>query len=293
MTEHAGASQAFFLDSVPGQRFCLLFTPTPDVACRGTVLYIPPFAEEMNKSRQIAARQARLLAQLGYAVLSMDLYGCGDSSGDFGDARWEIWLSDLLRAAYWLQQTIGKPLSVIGLRLGALLALQLTATLQRAGTPLQRLLLWQPVLQGAPYLTQFLRLRLAADLLAAPHSNAAEAAGTAATRRLLAAGEAVEIAGYLLAPELAAALDAQDARRQAPVGLPLHWLECVADEHAQIAPARQNIIADWRRQGVDLQIMDVTCEPFWASPEICSAPALLAATSEIFHAAGGSRHVTA
>jgi alpha/beta superfamily hydrolase len=40
----------------------------------------------MNKARRMAALQARALAALGYGVLLLDLHGCGDSSGDFGDS---------------------------------------------------------------------------------------------------------------------------------------------------------------------------------------------------------------
>jgi alpha/beta superfamily hydrolase len=42
-------------------------------------------AEELNKSRHVAAAQARAFAAAGYSVLQIDLYGCGDSSGDFGE----------------------------------------------------------------------------------------------------------------------------------------------------------------------------------------------------------------
>ncbi len=49
----------------------------------------------MNKSRRMAALQARAFAAMGFGVLQIDLFGCGDSSGDFSDARWDIWKQDL------------------------------------------------------------------------------------------------------------------------------------------------------------------------------------------------------
>ena len=67
------------------------------------MLYIHPFAEEMNKSRRMAALQSRALAQAGYAVLQIDLLGCGDSSGDFGDATWQSWVSDVVLGCQWLR----------------------------------------------------------------------------------------------------------------------------------------------------------------------------------------------
>ena len=82
----APPAEAFFLDMEPGQRFCLFHPPAG--TCRGAALYVPPFGEEMNKSRRMAALQARALAAAGFGVLQLDLYGCGDSSGEFAEARW-------------------------------------------------------------------------------------------------------------------------------------------------------------------------------------------------------------
>ena len=40
----------------------------------------------------MASLQAKAMAGAGYFVLQIDLYGCGDSAGDFGDALWERWI---------------------------------------------------------------------------------------------------------------------------------------------------------------------------------------------------------
>ena len=53
-----------------------------DVLKDGKDPQVKAWAEEMNKARRMAALQARLLAENGYAVLQIDLHGCGDSSGD-------------------------------------------------------------------------------------------------------------------------------------------------------------------------------------------------------------------
>ena len=78
---HAPAD-AFFLDTADGPRFCLYHAPVGE--CRGALVYIHPFAEEMNRSRRMAALQARALTAQGFGVLLLDLHGCGDSGGDFG-----------------------------------------------------------------------------------------------------------------------------------------------------------------------------------------------------------------
>src|SRR5665647_2167413 len=99
----AGAAQT----TQSGQRFCLFYPAECGAsgdAVRGLVLYIHPFAEEMNKARRMAALQARALAQAGYAVLQIDLLGCGDSSGDFGEATWKNWVRDVVQGCQWLRK---------------------------------------------------------------------------------------------------------------------------------------------------------------------------------------------
>jgi len=194
----------FFLNAGEAARFCLYHAAAQPY--RGGWLYVHPFAEELNKSRRMAALQARALAQSGFAVLQMDLYGCGDSAGDFGDASWQVWLDDIQLALAWLASETGSPPGLWGLRLGASLAVDYA----RCGAP-TRLLLWQPVCQGTQYLRQFLRLKVAGDAL---EQNSG--AGVAAMRQSLLDGTVLEIAGYQLSPALAQAIDSLDLCCLAP-----------------------------------------------------------------------------
>ena len=116
-------AESFFLKTGSGERFCLYHRPHPDRECRGVLIYVHPFGDEMNKSRRMAAMQARAFAAIGFGVLQIDLFGCGDSSGEFLDARWNIWKHDLATARNWLENRVTVPVSLWGLRLGALLAL--------------------------------------------------------------------------------------------------------------------------------------------------------------------------
>ena len=109
-----------------GRRFALHHRPAGPP--RGLVVYVHPFAEEMNKSRRMAALQSRALAEAGFAVLQVDLMGCGDSDGELLDASWAQWVGDVVFACGWLRQqyphsgTDTVPLWLWGLRAGALLA---------------------------------------------------------------------------------------------------------------------------------------------------------------------------
>jgi exosortase A-associated hydrolase 2 len=264
---HAPA-EPFFLEAGAGSRFCLFHPPAG--ACRGALVYIHPFAEEMNRSRRMAALAARALAASGVGVLQLDLHGCGDSSGEFADARWDGWKDDIARAAAWLRTRLGCEPGLLGLRLGGLLALDYART---ATHPVDRLLLWQPVTKGTAFLTQFLRLRLASELL---NDDGAQG-GTEALRAALRAGETLEIAGYALAPGLALAIDALDAATLAP-GCPVQWFEVVAAPERPLPPAASRLVAQWREQGADVEVQLVCGQPFWATPEITECRELVDAT---------------
>lgn len=262
---------AFYLPAAAGQRFCLFHQPDGRRAWRGAVVYIPPFAEEMNKSRRMAALQARALAASGYAVLQIDLDGCGDSSGDFGDASWPSWIEDVALAAAWLRERSAADLWLWGLRTGALLA---CAALPRIAVP-TRLLLWQPVVSGKQFLQQFLRLKLAGEL------QGGNAKGLMASLRAqLAQGEAVEIAGYRLSPaladgleraELAPAVDATRAER-------IEWIELSSQPGAGLSPLASARLASWQSAGLKAR-GSATCGPaFWQTAEIAECPELIDAS---------------
>ena len=117
--------EPFFFDADPGTRFSLYHAPASSVPPRGAILYVHPFAEELNRTRRMACLQARRFAALGFAVLQIDLFGCGDSCGDFNAARWDLWKRDLATAHHWLAERSSSagPIYLWGLRLGGLLAL--------------------------------------------------------------------------------------------------------------------------------------------------------------------------
>lgn len=264
-------AQPFFLEAQPGKRFCLYHPPLGRP--RGAVLHVPAHAEEMNKSRRMTARQARMLAAQGIAVLQIDLYGCGDSDGLSADARWEIWRQDVLQGLAWLRERSQGPLSLWGLRLGALLALDAA----QECTDLASILLWQPVTDGAAYLTQFLRLRLAADMLSA----AGPAGDTAALRAALAGGASLEIAGYTLTPALALAIDNAAVSALAAPACPVHWLDLVPQPGRPMAPGRAAIAARLVESGWTLDTGVVAGPAFWSTQEITEAPALLDASAAL------------
>lgn len=264
-----------FLQARQGARYCLYHPAAPGTVRRGAILYVHPFAEELNKSRRMAALQSRAFALAGHDVLQIDLHGCGDSSGDFGDARWESWRDDLALAWDWLGRHGAAPRYLWGLRLGALLALEF-AVLARPQP--HGLLWWQPVLNGKAHLHQFMRMELAARL---------QADGVPAPQHEPDAD--IEIGGYTLAARLRAALECADASQWTPP-CPVLWLERAAPpwagagQHANpagVPPASAALAAQWAGQGVRVQLRALPMQAFWAASEVTDCQILLAATTQL------------
>ncbi len=276
------SSQAFFLPAENGQLFCLFHPAIRPVSLPplGQVVYVHPFAEEMNKSRRMAARQSRALAQAGFDVLQIDLLGCGDSSGDFGDATWADWLKDVALACEWLrarantanQDLPRPPLWLWGLRAGCLLAAQAAHTLPEPCN----FLFWAPTPAGKPLLQQFLRLKAAADLA----SGNAKAVMDS-LRADLANGQPVEVAGYMLAPALTNGLEqatlTPPVSETHPAAGQVVWFELSTREDASFTPVTSKAIAQWQQVGFVVHSQLVNGPAFWQTTEIEDAPALIAA----------------
>ncbi|MDQ2780215.1 MAG: hydrolase 2, exosortase A system-associated [Pseudomonadota bacterium] len=267
----------FFLPGAAGtgHRLCLHHAPAVGAA-RALVLYLHPFAEEMNKSRRMAALQSRALAAAGFAVLQIDLQGCGDSSGDFADASWQGWLDDAARGVEWLRNQHGAdlPLWLWGLRAGALLAAQAAAQLQGART---NLLLWQPPASGKTLLQQFLRLKTVGGLQGTAEAGSPARPSTDGLRRELLAQRVIDVAGYALAPALALGLDA------ATLDLPdavyrIVWAEVTSREPAALLPASAARVQAWQGAGRAVETHTLRGPAFWQTQEIEDAPALIDAT---------------
>ncbi|MCC2955042.1 hydrolase 2, exosortase A system-associated [Massilia sp. IC2-477] len=260
-------AEHFFLPAAAGRRYCV-YHPAQGGA-RAALLYVPPFGEEMNRSRRAASVAARALAAQGCAVLQLDLHGSGDSDGEFGEARWDTWKADLALGHAWLAERTQCTPGLWGVRLGALLALDYA---RAAAVPVERFVLWQPVLRGAVYLNQLLRMRMASEMLAGE--------GGRDSRRLRESlrVEAQEIGGYMLAPALADAIEAADAGAFATPAAPLHWLEVVPAAGRPVPQPAQQQAWIWRAQGATVELQAVHDEACWSMAETAECPQLRAAT---------------
>ncbi len=267
---HAVAPQ--FIFSAAGEVFTLYFPAHGSV--RGALLYLPPLAEEMNRCRALVAAQARALAASGHAVLLLDFYGTGDSAGELKDATWEIWHADLDAAADWLRQATGLPPILWGCRLGALLAAEASS---RAPERYPHLLFWQPVADGSLYLTQFLRLRVAALM-----DKGLPAETTDGMRARFAAGECVAVSGYELPAALACAIDRTRLGELALAHARIDWMENVPEPGKPLPPGSRKLIDALRDGGARIAVHPFCAPPIWQLHERDHAPDLLDKTRALF-----------
>ncbi len=261
----------FFLDSGPGRILCTVTRALDEPAAAPVLVLLPPFAEEMNKSRHVMAQLGHRLARAGVTTVLPDLHGTGDSDGDFADADWDVWRRNAIDCAAWALDQGAQRLLLGGVRLGAALAVDVAGTLPVVPSAL---LLWQPVPAGRSAMTQFLRLRAAAGLAAG-----GERETTGALRERLGAGEALEVAGYTLSPSLFSAVESLDlAAVPPPSEVPVDWFEVSRGPDGAVLPAARKLASAWSEWGVEAEPVAVGGDAFWATQELAAAPALLDAS---------------
>ena len=262
-----------FLPSSLGRIFCVFHEPVGEVNRLGNLLVVPGFNEEMNRCRSMVTLLARELAVKGVGTLVIDLYGTGESDGEYGDARWDAWLEDIGQAMAWLDGQTGGCLALLGIRLGFPLAVAAMANDQRE----RALIGWQPVIDGKSYFTQFMRMKIAAnmDRTDIPRES------TGDMRARLDSGNSIEIAGYEIHPELAMAIESfRLAESIPPEYARVAWFEKEAGAERTLSPASTKVIDGWCLAGRAAQAISFEGPAFWALHERFLAPDLVNKTSE-------------
>jgi pimeloyl-ACP methyl ester carboxylesterase len=131
----------------------------PPVGGSGQVLTVicPPLFSEYMRT-QLALRELAIsLAERGQHVLRLDYRGTGDSYGDLRDIGISDWVEDIALAVREGRDLSGSSVvRLLGVRAGALLACRSAC----ASNDVQRLVLWDPVLDGAGYLQVLRRIQV-------------------------------------------------------------------------------------------------------------------------------------
>lgn len=237
------------------------------------VVILPPFAEEMNKTRHLLSATMRGLAAAGQSCFMLDNYGTGDSEGDLDSASAVIWRDDLLALLKVLKAKGYQQLSFIAVRFGAL---QLFDLLNQPALPLPvtRLILWQPMFDSAKFWQQFARIKVAETMASGVKLSQAE------LEQQLLAGETVEIAGYPISQafyqslsELQSAIPPQLAQCQ------LSWFETSQLDTIAL-PVQKKL--EQLQQVTAVNFVQLKAEPYWQTTELALADELIALTIEQF-----------
>lgn len=110
-----------------------------------------PLGSEYIPSHRALLDLARALAAGGIPTLQFDLFGCGDSGGDW--RAWSLagWVEDVTAAAQELLDGARvDDLVLVGIRLGADLCALAASGLEQVS----KLVLWHPVVDGASHLVE-------------------------------------------------------------------------------------------------------------------------------------------
>lgn len=115
------------------------------------IVICQPFGSEYIRAHRSLRELAQRLADAGFPTLRFDYYGCGDSGGGSDEGHVERWLEDIaLAVAEVREASAGSRVSLLGLRLGATLA----ALSASRGGDVERLVLWEPIVNGEEYLAE-------------------------------------------------------------------------------------------------------------------------------------------
>ena len=257
-----------------GDIFAVVHRAAPGLESRGQVLFLPAFGEEHNRCRRTVSVQARRLAKLGFECWVFDLYGTGDSQGEFRDASWDIWVND---TAGLIEKTFERSdgrAYLIGLRFGALLGLSALAQSSRA---VDSIVFWQPVVSGAEEIKQLERLEMLSGVVDTTQGEPAKSIVHQAQD-----GDDVEVAGYEISARLILDVAEQEASTYLDkVRAPMDWIEVVSEQTA-VAPKRRVRLADELLDGHrDNRFHSVPDNKFWATSEITEGRKVMDLTEKI------------
>jgi exosortase A-associated hydrolase 2 len=262
-----------FLGDYPNRHYVLQFRSV--LPALGHIIYIPPFGEEMNRCRALAAGQARAFAAMGFHCTLVDFYGTGDSEGALFEADLNQWYKNLMLTLLMVEKEDSLPVTLWGVRLGALLALDFSS---QKNVKIDRLLLWQPVTSGKRFVTQLLRQRVASLV-----NSGQESETTADIRKRMQAGESVEISGYVLGEALVRDIEGLDLSRLEPAcDGRIFWLENSESENDELPAGARKAVAALSEGGAEVVVQRFSAPPIWQLHKRDHAPDLLAKTTALF-----------
>ena len=245
-----------------------LFYAADGRACAGTHadpvwILCSPTLEEKTVSHAVCRHLARAIAGNGGRVLRVDYEGHGDSEGDVSELGLDDWVDDVVDAAHFVAGGAARPVSLLGVRAGALIAAAAARHVDTAS-----LVAVCPVLSGADYLNDLLRINLTVQLAVHKGVRCGRPTLVAALER----GATVNVLGWEIGGALARTL--REARFPALVDGLRCPIAVIDLQRADDGPARAAVAAP--DHGPRVVTRRVAGAPFWDDPKVIDpAPAAL------------------
>ena len=240
------------------------------------VIFVPPFAEEMNRSKRMYVLCARLLADAGIHSLCFDFIGTGDSSGEWGDFNYSDWKNNLIDV-YRLAKKFAPKISLVTLRDSALISLNL---IKQADIQIDKCVLWDPIDSGEVLIRQLVRMKIASAM--------AGDLKKITTKEVLESVEQsgfLEVGGYHVSSELINQIKAEKISDSIEAVLALtqmHWMttgKSNSNDAMPICLSKLNLAESLLRQLTMHAVNDVK---FWMQQEVTISPLLLRETKQVF-----------
>jgi alpha-beta hydrolase superfamily lysophospholipase len=195
--------EPFFFGPCNQQVFAIYHPPIGGSGQVLTVICSPLFNEYMRT--HLALRDLAIsLAARGQHVLRFDYRGTGDSFGELGEVAISDWVEDIALAVREGREITGSSVvRLLAVRAGALLACKSVG----ATNGVQRLVLWDPVPDGAGYLESLRRVQVAMlernDYLSRAERRQAmhEYAGDRLSERMLEEFRSLDASAYSTVPK--------------------------------------------------------------------------------------------
>jgi uncharacterized protein len=252
---------AFFFGP-PERRLFGTFHPARGGAARSEgLLLCNPFGQEAVRVHRLYRVIAERLTRSGFDVMRFDYFGTGDSAGADAEGELEGWARDLIAAGDELTRR-ARPQSTtwLGARLGAAVAVNAAAAAARAP---DKLILWEPVFDGAGYVQTLRRAHVEAlENTYVFHDPA---------WRLMLENDSPELdregVGFELGPALLGQLQALDAAT-APVPRAARCVVVSMRRGPEVSAVPAHLRERWERSGHRIEQIVLDQDFEWLAEEI-------------------------
>lgn len=184
---------AFYLTSRNEPLSAWLHTARDRASLDHGVVFCAPIGFEQLHANRSLRHLADTIAGQGVPTLRFDWHGTGDSAGSDADpSRRATWHANVRDAIAWMRTTLGcRRVSVVGLRMGAMLAIEALGASEGDHGEVDNLVLWSPAICGKSYVRQMQTIEKLAESRPRPEG---------------APDGDVEAAGFLISEETAGQL---------------------------------------------------------------------------------------